>query len=284
MKYSEHQPAEPLAQWIECFWILQGEISEFAQPERILPDGCMELILNFADRFCELRMDGTRERQPQAFVVGQMECPMWIAPTGRVDLIGVRFQPWGAAPFLQLPLSELSGRVEELEAICLGAAGKAWEHVSGCGNSRSRIAWLEQALLREVRNWKRSDCVVECASRHVLRAGGVVSVSALAKESGLSIRQLERRFESQVGLGPKRLARIVRFQQVFRALENETNGGWADVAIECGYYDQAHLIRDFQRYAGAPPTRLESARKLTEVFLRKNRMSQFSKHDALDLA
>ena len=97
----------------------------------------------------------------------------------------------------------------------------------------------------------------------------------LANDAGISSRQLERRFLREIGLGPKLLGRIIRFQQVFRAVER-CDAAWATVAIECGYYDQAHLIRDFHQFARQTPGVLfghQSA--LTESFTRKARTSDF---------
>jgi transcriptional regulator GlxA family with amidase domain len=117
--------------------------------------------------------------------------------------------------------------------------------------------------------------VVQLAAR-IVESGGRVSVDRLATGAGISSRQLERRFLREIGIGPKLLGRIVRFQQVFRAVER-LDSAWASIAVECGYYDQAHLIRDFNQFAGQTPAVLLAERSaLTEAFTRKARMSDFS--------
>jgi transcriptional regulator GlxA family with amidase domain len=109
----------------------------------------------------------------------------------------------------------------------------------------------------------------------IVDSGGLVSVDQLAYEAGISSRQLERRFLREVGLGPKMLGRIIRFQQVFRAVERDS-AAWAEIAIACGYYDQAHLIRDFNQFAEQTPAVLFSKPSvLTESFTRKGRKSDF---------
>jgi transcriptional regulator GlxA family with amidase domain len=109
----------------------------------------------------------------------------------------------------------------------------------------------------------------------IVDSGGLVAVDRLASDAGISSRQLERRFLREVGLGPKMLGRIIRFQQVFRAVE-QCNSAWAEVAIECGYYDQAHLIRDFNQFARQTPAVLFSNQSaFTEWFTRKSRKSDF---------
>ena len=104
MRYCEIQPQPSLARFIECFWTLESDSSLAATvPETILPDGCVELILNFSAPIRELKEDGNEEQQPALFVAGQMTQPVAIAPTGAVQLLGIRFHPGGTGPFLPLP-------------------------------------------------------------------------------------------------------------------------------------------------------------------------------------
>lgn len=117
LKYSEFHPHHPLNQFIDCFWALESDSAGVrSQIERILPDGCVELILNFASPFAQHNGD-TQTVQPRNFVVGQMTGPILIAPTGSVQLIGIRFHPGGTVPFLSLPMDELKDQVVELAAF-----------------------------------------------------------------------------------------------------------------------------------------------------------------------
>ena len=139
----------------------------------------------------------------------------------------------------------------------------------------ARVQAIESLLLGCVLNSKRDSTLLPLAAR-IVESGGLVSVDLLAKEAGVSTRQLERRFLCEVGLTPKLLSRILRFQQVFRAVER-CDGAWAPVALECGYYDQAHLIRDFNQFAQQTPGVLFAEQSpLTESFTRKSRVSDFS--------
>jgi transcriptional regulator GlxA family with amidase domain len=104
-----------------------------------------------------------------------------------------------------------------------------------------------------------------------------MSVGALADRAGLSARQFERRFRQAVGIPPKLFSRMQRFQRVFPALAS-AGGRWADAAMRCGYYDQAHLIRDFREFAGKPPAALLAEDSdLARHFVDGARMSHFSK-------
>lgn len=280
MRYSEIKPTAPLRRFVECFWILEGRGSSegggsaAAPPERILPDGCVELILNFGDRFVQ-HVAGERRVQPRNFVVGQMTGPILISPSGAVELLGIRFQPGGTRPFFSVPAHEFTDTV-----VDLGSFSSTFERelLASCARRRTlvgKIAAADAYLCGRLDKSEYDSQLIELATK-IIDYGGVVSVDQLASSAGVSSRQLERRFQREVGVGPKLLARIVRFQQVFRAVE-QCDSEWATVAVECGYYDQAHLIRDFNQFAQQTPAVLfASQTALTESFTRKTRTSDFS--------
>ena len=275
MLYREFQPTPALAHFVECFWTLEnGGSTAAAQPECLLPDGCVELILNFGERFLEHKDNGQQERQPQHLLVGQMTQPILIAPTGSVQLLGIRFHPGGTLPFFRIPMQELTNRVTDLEALARDFQHELVRAVAG-RSSLLKVAAVEKLLVERMGFGKHESRLMSLVAK-IVQNGGQVSVDRLARDAGVSSRQLERRFLSEVGIGPKLLCRILRFQQIFRAV-NRHDEGWAAVAADCGYYDQAHLIRDFREFARQTPALLfENASALTESFTRKRRMSHFS--------
>jgi len=276
MRYREIQPKPPLERFIECFWTLEDDgVVVPGQPERVLPDGCVELILNFRAHFCQHRENGEKERQPLHYVVGQMTRPILIAPTGPVQLMGIRFHPGGTLPFFRQPMNEVTDRVVDLGALDSNLERDLVAIAADAPLISQKIAAVEDWLARRVRDRKYDSRLVGLAAK-IIRRRGQLSVDQLAKDAGVSGRQLERRFLREIGVGPKLLCRILRFQQVFRAVE-QTDAGWAAVAADCGYYDQAHLIRDFQQFARQTPSvLLAHTSPLTESFTRKNRTSHFS--------
>ena len=274
MHYKEFHPIAPLNRFVECVWTLSSpEPVIEAQVERILPDGCVELILNFGSRITQHTGSKT-DIQPRNFLVGQMTGPVLISPAGDVDLLGIRFRPGGAFPFIQIPMNEISDQVVEL-----GSLSSVLEHqlLSACNLAATSAARVEAVVASLAERLPVvQDVNLMAIAELVVKSGGMRSVDHLAQDAGISCRQLERRFLRGIGLGPKVLSRILRFQQVFRAVERADNS-WAAVALECGYYDQAHLIRDFNQFAQQSPKVLFAEfSPLTESFTRKSRTSHFS--------
>jgi AraC-like DNA-binding protein len=281
MLYREFLARPPLARHVECFWTLEGCADSNTQaPQRILPDGCMELILNFADPFRRYPGNGSTHVQPLFMLVGQLERHLEIKPTGRVELLGVRFRPAGAAPFLRFPIHEFTGRFEPLDSVLPGLGRRIESLVSERRGLAPRVAAIERILVELLSGAGEPDVRIEESVRRILARRGRIAVRQLARDLGMGERHLERGFNEAVGLAPKVLARIIRFQRVFQEVDGFQAPDWAQVALDCGYYDQSHFVKDFRQFSGQTPTELFAERAaLTAAFTRKNRVSEIYKTD-----
>jgi AraC-like DNA-binding protein len=276
MRYREIKPKPPLSQFIECFWTLEGQAAAEGGADPILPDGCAEMVLNFSERFRRQDETGRQDLQPSRLLVGQITEPMRVAPTGRVEVIGIRFNPGGTRPFFRFPIQELTNRYSSLDDFDRGLDREVETRLGEVPELDGKLRALESLLARRVDDGRDPDPRVSGAVDRILSRNGLVSVDDLARDADLSARQFERVFSREVGVGPKLLCRILRFQQVFRAADFSA-GNWAAVAADCGYYDQSHLIRDFQQFAASTPAALvNQPGRLTEFFIRRNRPSLFS--------
>ncbi len=248
MDYREIAPRAELAPFVKCFWLL-SDSSPSVGVERIVPDGCCEIIVNRADPF--VGVDQQRE-QPALMLVGQISRFLRIRPTGVVDLLGVRFRPGGLWPFVDVPQAELTDERPDVGDVCR-LLRRALEEGAWGGRGRgSAIGGLEEVLLaRLVR--RRSHAAAAVAL--VEASGGRARIGDVAAQAGASARTLERMFSREVGLSPKLLARVVRFQAVIAAVEGTRRLDWAELAQRCGYFDQSHLIRDFRAFSGLSPAR-----------------------------
>jgi methylphosphotriester-DNA--protein-cysteine methyltransferase len=269
MKYREIQPSKRLAKYIKCLWTLEAGVSPAGSaPEPVMPDGCIELIFNLSDPFRRYHADGTLESQPRSIIAGQMRSSAMIEPSGRVDLFGVRFQHAGASPFFRFPLNELTDNIVSLEFVWGRKGREIAERINEAPTAESRAEILEDALAGLLAKNSASDRVVETASRLITENMGLTAIDRIADSIGVNGRRLERRFQQSLGLSPKRFSRIIRFQNFLAAVRSGPSASILDTALSFGYYDQAHLIREFREFSGKTPLAFfDNEHKLSEVFI-----------------
>lgn len=164
-----------------------------------------------------------------------------LSPLGAHMLFGVAMHELSSK--LVLPLEEVLG-TDALELVERLACARGWG---------ARFAILDRFILGRVEQARRPSPDVEWAWRRLRSTGGQVPVGELARELGCSHRHLIGRFREQVGPAPKTAARLVRFQRTVRLLERDDGGRFAEIAQRCGYYDQAHMNREFRELAGTAP-------------------------------
>jgi AraC-like DNA-binding protein len=252
LKYAEYSPSPTLARFVKCYWSLKGDAARGARRvERVLPDGCVELVLHLEEPM--RRLDAPHRTGHRSAVVGQARRPVLIQLPDRFVTLGVRFRPAGARPFFGPPLCELSDRSWPLELFWGKRTGELETRLRDARETRQRIALLDAFLLRRLDPDVRAT-PAETAANHILAREGRVTVSEVAARAGTTCRTLERAFRAQVGIAPKLLARIARFQSVQRNLPRVARVGWPVLALACGYADQSHLVRDFRAFADAAPT------------------------------
>jgi AraC-like DNA-binding protein len=246
VRYREIRPSAPLRSFVNTFWILEHD-GDDAAPQRIVPDGHPELILNWSQPFESLQ-DGKWRSQARCFFAGQIDSPLMLRPKGPSRMLGIGFRPHGAASLFAAPMHELSGRFTPVEDLSM----KLSSNLQDALEARYPIVAVEAALLSAATMSSRGDELIGDAVRNITLASGASDIAALACELGISTRQFERRFSAAVGLPPKIFCRIQRFTSVLHALEKPSSD-WVETALRCGYYDQAHLIRDCKSFSGCTP-------------------------------
>jgi methylphosphotriester-DNA--protein-cysteine methyltransferase len=250
----EYEIHPVLAPYVKCIWSLESDAPiRDSGRERILPDSCIELVFHFGDTYRTHFASGESSLQPASFVVGQMRRFLEIEPTGRAGLIAVRFHARGAYLFFHRPLHELAAGVVDLEDLWQARAREWTERIALARGMNARLRFIEQALLSLLRSNGRTDPAVDRALHLIGARRGLIRVDDLAKEIGMSCRHLSRQFQRAVGVSPKEYGRIKRFLRALELMTQDGQRSLTEVALDSGFYEQAHFNHEFNELAGMRP-------------------------------
>lgn len=213
------------------------------------------LILSFGEPFeIGLGHRPTAENAVPSFLAGLSSKPVYICSRGRAKCLQINFTPPGARRFFGLPMNVIADRMEpvtDLEDRELAAFVRQTEDLPNWPDRlRHALLFVRDRLLR---NTSKPGWTVH-AYRRILDTGGRVTVGSLVAETGWSRKHLGQKFQQEIGLSPKSVARIVRFGNVVAHAGTGTDVNWSALAYDCGYSDQAHLIREFAEFSGTSPT------------------------------
>jgi AraC-like DNA-binding protein len=195
-----------------------------------------------------------------SFVAGLWDAPAFTEHAGHQHGIEVRLTPLGAHLLLGVPMHHLANQVVGLGDLLGHEGDRLVERLYEAPGWAARFELLDAALLARLAAARAPSPRVAWAFARLRETHGAIAVGALAGELGWSRRHLAAQFREWVGLPPKVLARILRFDRVVELLRHEDPERWAEVAYGCGYYDQAHFNRDFRQFAGATPTAFLASR------------------------
>jgi AraC-like DNA-binding protein len=246
MRYAEYGPSPRLAPLVETYWVLEGAAAGAA--DAVIPDGRIELVFHYGGPFWRHSVGRPAVRQPAALLVGQMIEPVVLAPEGVAGVAAIRLRPAAARTLLGFAAHEVSGRFVDLDAV-FPSATHLPERLAEAPGDPERIGVLEAWLLTIARRAPRPP--IEAAVETILATSGRASVPFLASRAATSVRQLERQFRADVGVTPKTFARIIRLQAALRHVRE--GRALDDVALACGFFDQAHMSRDFRELASMSP-------------------------------
>jgi AraC-like DNA-binding protein len=232
--YREIPPSPRLARAIECFWTIQH--AGQAALHRVVPDGCADLLFT--------RSNGSVSLDAVGPMTAYRDFPV---PDGEL-LVGVRFRPgmWTAA--LGVPGDRVTDEIVPLEGLWGSRAKELLDRLAGA-SSLEQSAGLFEAAVPAIENPGRVERALAWMADH----RGSVSIDEVADEAGFSARQFRRVCLEQTGLTPKFLARVLRFRHAL-SRRHHYPGKFAEFALDCGYYDQAHFINEFRQLSGWTPS------------------------------
>ena len=261
MKLRFFPPHPLLAEAVAVLWTVENETALGADDlKAILPNGRMKLVFPYRGSLFNgpVGRSLSKNAENTLWVLGVSDQPWTVDHDDAFGTLAVELEPGAAYRFFRLPLRDLRNQVVPACDIFGFAAGE-WEgRLAEESTVEGKVARLQQLLL-SLRHQRAGDGLVDEAVALIRRRKGLITIAELTEKMGYSQRYLALKFEDRVGLGPKTLAEILRFQNQFAFLTGYgASGGHAD--FDDGYYDQAHFTKEFKRFAGLPPVAYSRAR------------------------
>lgn len=217
------------------------------------------LILGFGEPFqIALGRAPAAEDRYDSFTSGLYPGFVLMNSTGRAECIQVDFTPLGARRFFGIPMREIAQRMVRLDDLGDPDIARLRERLGAESDWRRRFGLVETVLLRRLAGAPpRREAIAQAFDR-ILASRGTMRIDALARSLDCSRKHLNQQFGEDIGIGPKATARMVRFNRALALARRAEAADWALIAAECGYADQAHLVREFRVFSGATPSALPS--------------------------
>jgi AraC-like DNA-binding protein len=239
--FHRSRPGGALSRFVDYFWSYSG----YAPPHRrehVLPTGMIELVFR-------VNADGTSA----SGVAGPRSSAMLLDTSQPFSVIAVHFKAGGGLPFFGVPACELRNQIIDLDSLWGNGANRVRDRLWEAQSPGNRFAVLEHALIDSARGFE-CDAAVRYAIEEFERTNGARRVTDVVEQTGVSWNRLLARFQAEVGLTPKAFCRLRRFNAVLRAVDGRREVNWTDVALACGYFDQAHFNHDFREFTGLTPS------------------------------
>jgi AraC-like DNA-binding protein len=251
-------PRPELAPLIERFWVLQSADGLPAGRTNVVaPNGCTKLVIPVSNCIDSASSKGEgRSRPGELYFVGNQDSPTTLntAP-GRTQFITIEFKPHGAFPLFGIPMHELANILCPADAAFAGWGARARSILREAVEVDSKVVAIQQQLAMALDRAAPVNPLVGHCVQLLQRSSGLLPIAELARRTGYTRRRLQMLFKQQVGLSPKALAGIARFQRFHHLWARGTGYEQIRAELDAFYYDQSHFTREFKRLTGFPPRR-----------------------------
>jgi AraC-like DNA-binding protein len=256
MMFRAYVPRSPLSHFVNVIWLCEG-YAPAHRKERILPDGSVQLVINLRENLTRVydRHEADRCQSLSGSVLSGAHSEFVVIDTAeQASVIGVHFKPGGAFPFLRLPANELRNQHVSLDALWGTTGIDLRNQLLEARAPKAKFHVLEKTLLAQGSGSLSQHPALDYALREFQNLPNLRTLSSVTDRIALSKRRFIQVFDERVGLTPKLFCRVQRFQEALRLVASGGEIAWADLAVDCGYFDQAHFIHDFTNFSGLNPS------------------------------
>lgn len=254
MEYCISKPSLPLSRFIKHYWTIESctPINQM-YTQRIVPNGLLELIFYLGAR--PVSIDTTKSINENAIITGHLKEFYDVNISGKLSLFSISFKPQGLSVFFDIPLNEIYNQNVPFKYLFKNNTLELETKLLEANSFFHRIEIIEDYLLKNLNSSinKHNYNRVEHCVNIINQTRGIVGVDYLASETCLSRKQFERIFSYYVGTSPKQFLKTIRFQNSLDLKSKNKSASLTDLTYGCGYYDQSHMINEFQKLTGLTP-------------------------------
>ena len=252
--YHEFTPCAALVPFIDKFWVFKG-FTDIGTRFKILADGCTDFIFSIGNMTVPTDEHSMFMQPYRSFFVGPMRSYSNLtATTDSLHMLGVRFQPCGLAAFTNEPLGQFADLRIQSSDINLLFDNSFAEMLCEQPDDSVRIRIIEGYLIRLLTQSIQVDRQIIYATSFIKQSYGQLPVQNLIDKICICQRHFQRKFKDATGYTPKEFSRIIKFQYAIEVLRNAPHTDLSSIALDCGYYDHSHFIKEFKRLAGDVPS------------------------------
>lgn len=250
-----HTPVFPINTIVDSFTFYEGLIQEHSI-ERLLPDGSSNLIIEL-DNIPKYTFDNNslevKEKYLGAWISGMQKEFISIGAEVGSSMLIIRFQPTGPYSVFGIPMYELNDKVLDADIILGSEIQTLRDQLLEAPTGTQKFNIVEQWLASFLKEQPPSMKMIRYATEEISRNPTLERIKTLSDSFGYSQKQFIQLFKTQVGLTPKYFQRVIRFNKVLEELEAKKQVNWTRLSQDCGFYDQAHFIREFRQFSGFNP-------------------------------
>ena len=254
MSYNITKPSFPLSLFVKQYWSIENCLPIGTEHiQRIVPNGLMELTFYFGNR--PKSIDGKRDLLDNTILIGQQKGYYDLVVSGQLSMFSISFKPQGAKMFFNIPSNELFDQNVPLKYLIKDTVSTLECKLNEAATFESKICIVEIFLLNQLR--KNNEDKINRITHSVdliNHAKGLINIESLSSAACLSRKQFERTFMSYIGTSPKQFLRTVRFQNTLYEKQKNKNITLTELAYNCGYFDQSHMINDYKQLSGKTPS------------------------------
>jgi AraC-like DNA-binding protein len=255
VSYYLAKPSLLLSQYVKQYWAIEDCLSYGNDHiQRVVPNGLMELMFYFGDK--PKALDEKKPLSENSMLSGQQKTYYDIVVSGKLSLFSISFQPYGAKLFFDIPLNEFFDQNIPIKCFLKDKAAELEYQLYESETFEKKIYTIEKFLLNQLRNNTKEYEIKRIINSISLinQSSGLINIDKLCSSACLSRKQYERTFAEYIGSSPKQFLRTVRFQNTLREKQNNKSINLTELAYNCGYYDQSHMINDYKLLSGKTPT------------------------------